>query len=61
MEKVLNKVVLNRWNNRKYLVVEQKDSMVTLERDDGTRLTIEAKEFQFNYKEQKPKGVDKVN
>lgn len=53
--------VLNKWNNRVYKVLEQKDGMVTLERDDGSQLIIEAKEFQFNYKEQKHKSVDKVN
>ena len=53
--------VQNRWNNRVYKVLEQKDDMVTLERDDGSQLTIEAKEFRFNYRESKPKRVDKVN
>lgn len=61
MEEKENKTVLNHWNNREYLVVEQNDNTVTLERDDGSQLTIEAKEFQFNYKEQKHKSVDKVN
>jgi hypothetical protein len=56
MEKVLNK-----WNGRVYKVLEQNDNTVTLERDDGSQLTIEAKEFRFNYKEQKSKSIDKVN
>lgn len=53
--------VLNKWNNREYLVLEQGDNTVTLQRDDGSEFTIEAKEFRFNYKEQKSKGIDKVN
>ena len=42
--------VLNKWTGRAYLVLEQKDSMVTLQRDDGSEFTIETKEFRFNYK-----------
>lgn len=53
--------VLNKWNNREYLVLEQDSDKVTLQRDDGSEFTIEAKEFRFNYKEQKSKGIDKVN
>lgn len=53
--------VLNKWNNREYLVLEHGDNTVTLQRDDGSEFTIEAKEFRFNYKEQKSKGIDKVN
>lgn len=43
--------VLNKWNGRVYKVLEQNDNTVTLERDDDTQLTIEAKEFRFSYKE----------
>lgn len=42
--------MLNKWTGREYLMLEQKDEMVTLQRDDGSVLTIEAKEFRFNYK-----------
>lgn len=42
--------VLNKWNGCEYLVLEQENGMVTLQRDDGSELTIEAKEFRFNYK-----------
>ncbi len=67
MEKVLNKwdghiyKVLNKWNNREYLVLEQEDNKVTLQRNDGSQLTIEEKEFRFSYRESKPKRIDKVN
>ena len=55
MEERKNKTVINR---REYLVVEQKDGMVMLQRDDGSRFVIEKKEYFFNYKE---KAVDKIN
>ena len=55
------KLVRNKWNCCMYTVLEQKDGKVTLQRADGSQLTIDEKEFQFNYKEQKLKGVDKVN
>lgn len=45
------KKALNKWNGRVYKVLEQRDGMVTLQRDDGSQLTIEAKEFRFNYTE----------
>lgn len=45
MEKVRNK-----WNGREYLVLKQEGAMVTLQRDDGSFLTIEEKELKFNYK-----------
>lgn len=58
MEERKNKTAINRWNRREYLVVEQKDGMVMLQRDDGSRFVIEKKEYFFNYKE---KAVDKIN
>lgn len=58
MEERKNKTVINRWNRREYLVVEQKDGMVMLQRDDGSRFVIEKKEYFFNHKE---KAVDKIN
>ena len=58
MEERKNKTVINRWNRREYLVVEQKDGMVTLHRVDGSRFVIEKKEYFFNYRE---KTVDKIN
>lgn len=47
------KIVLNRWNHKKYLVVESKDNMVTLEREDGSQFVISKKEYYFNYSEKK--------
>ena len=54
-------LVRNKWNGRVYKVLEQKNDMVTLQRDDDSKFTIEEKEFQLSYKEYKPKGIDKVN
>ena len=51
MEKT--KIVLNRWNHKKYLVLEITDNMVTLEREDGSRFTITKKEYFINYFDKK--------
>lgn len=51
MEKT--KIVLNRWNRKKYLVVEIKENSVTLEREDGSQFAISKKEYYFNYSEKK--------
>ena len=51
MEKT--KIVLNRWNHKKYLVIESTDSMVTLQREDGSQFTIQKKEYFFSYSEKK--------
>lgn len=42
-------LVRNKWNRKTYQVVEDKDNLVTLEREDGTRFTIAKKEYYSNY------------
>lgn len=51
MEKVAMKIVLNKWNNKKYLVVEADDKLVTLRREDDTEFQITWREFKEAYKE----------
>lgn len=51
MEKT--KIVLNHWNHKKYLVVENKDGKVTLQREDGSQFTIQKSEYFFSYSEKK--------
>lgn len=40
-------LVRNKWNNKKYLVLEIKDCDVMLEREDGSQFTIQEKEYFF--------------
>lgn len=42
-------VVLNRWNKKRYTVLEVNDRQVTLQREDNSVLTIERKELFANY------------
>ena len=42
-------VVLNRWNRKRYKVLEVKDTDVILQREDNSVLTIERKELFANY------------
>lgn len=43
------KTVKNRWNRKIYRVVEVKDRKVTLQRPDGSKFTIDEKEYLYNY------------
>ena len=43
------KTVLNRWNRKKYMVVEIKANTVRLKREDGSVFTITKSEFNFSY------------
>lgn len=45
------KTVLNKWNGRTYKVLEMKDNLVTLQRDDDSQFQIEKSEYFFNYYE----------
>ena len=47
MEKT--KIALNRWNRKKYSVVEIKSNTVHLMREDGTEFEITKSEFNFSY------------
>ena len=47
------KIVLNRWNHKKYLVLEITDKNVTLRREDGSQFTIQKSEYFFSYSEKK--------
>ena len=41
--------VRNKWNRKKYLVVEIKSNSVCLMREDGTKFEITKSEFNFSY------------
>ena len=45
--------VKNKWNGHFYIVKKMTDKEVTLEREDGTELTINKSEYFFNYSEKK--------
>lgn len=51
-------LVRNKWNGKTYKVLEITDKIVTLQREDGTKFTINKAEYFANYFEKK---VDKVN
>ena len=42
-------VVTNKWNKKVYEVLEIKDRKVTLQRPDGSKFTIDEKEYLYNY------------
>ena len=46
-------IIKNKWNGRLYTVISinEPDNTVTLERDDGSQFTIQAKEAYANYRE----------
>ena len=46
-------IIKNKWNGRLYTVIliNEPDKTVTLERDDDSQFTIQAKEVYANYKE----------
>ena len=46
-------LVRNRWNNKKYLVLEITDKNVTLQREDGSQFTVQKSEYSFSYSEKK--------
>lgn len=46
-------LVRNKWNNKKYLVLEITDKNVTLRREDGSQFTIQKSEYFFSYFEKK--------
>lgn len=46
-------LVRNKWNNKKYLVLEITDKNVTLQREDGSQFTIRKSEYFFSYSEKK--------
>lgn len=41
--------VSNKWNHKKYQVVEIKSNTVRLMREDGTEFEIAKSEFNFSY------------
>lgn len=43
----------NKWNGKKYRVVEIKEKTVLLEREDGTRFEIQKAEFYCTYRMEK--------
>ena len=46
-------IIKNKWNGRLYTVISinEHDNTVTLERDDDSQFTIQAKEVYANYRE----------
>jgi hypothetical protein len=44
-------LVRNKWNGHFYKVKNMTDKEVTLEREDGTELTINKSEYFFSYSE----------
>ena len=46
-------LVRNKWNNKKYLVLEITDKNVTLQREDESQFTIQKSEYFFSYFEKK--------
>ena len=46
-------LVRNKWNNKKYLVLEIRGKNVTLQREDGSQFTIHKSEYFFSYSEKK--------
>ena len=46
-------LVRNKWNSKKYLVLEITDKNVTLQREDGSQFTIQKSEYFFSYAEKK--------
>lgn len=46
-------LVRNKWNNKKYLVLEITDKNVTLQREDGSQFNIQKSEYFFSYSEKK--------
>ena len=46
-------LVRNKWNDKKYLVLEITDKNVTLRRGDGSQFTIQKSEYFFSYSEKK--------
>lgn len=45
--------VRNKWNGRVYTVLAMSDSMVKLQRSDGSEFEIQKSEYYFNYREVK--------
>ena len=46
---------INKWNNKKYRLVETKEKSVILEREDGSRFEVSKAEFNFAYRMEKCK------
>lgn len=53
VEEKKNKIVINNWNHKEYLVVDMTDKEVTLRRSDGSDFTIAKYEYYFNYRDGK--------
>ena len=53
MEEKRNKIVINHWNRKEYLVVGETDKEVTLRRSDGSEFTTAKYEYYFNYRDGK--------
>lgn len=45
------KTVKNKWNGKLYTVLDTTDCDVVLQREDGTKFTIQKKEYFFSYSE----------
>ena len=41
--------VRNKWNKKTYKVIKDEGAMITLERADGSKFTIQKKEFNCAY------------
>ena len=46
--------VKNKWNGKMYEVIQEKDGKVTLQREDGSILTISKGEYFSNYSQKNP-------
>lgn len=51
-------LVINKWNRKKYRVLERTDRNVTLEREDGSRFTIVKSEYHSAYIEPEKTGKE---
>lgn len=47
----MQKILKNKWTDRKYILRDISGNQVTLERDDGSIFTIAMSEYRFNYVE----------
>ena len=43
--------VKNKWNGKLYVIIQEKDGKVTLQREDGSTFTISKGEYFSNYSE----------
>ena len=46
-------VIINKWTNKTYELLEMTEKSVKLKREDGTVFEISRSEYQFNYRVEK--------